>query len=206
MESYKNGSSDNVYVSKVDNNIFYSGSITHEGANEFQNLVYRYMSKCKYGDKKHKSDKKKNKDICKELNIHITSGGGGVSSGIAIMNTIEEVNNFKINDKNIHTRCIGKGFVGSAATYGLFSCKERTASANTTFLLHPPSKSCVSGQTEDLQTSANNITLTHNNILDIYNKKSNKQNIEDDIREIYENNKYSKADDILNLGLIDKVL
>ena len=200
----KNDSNKKTYVSKVDNNIFYYGSITYEGANQFQKLIYKYMNDCKNNsDDKDNSKDNGKKDICDELNIHITSRGGNVSSGIAMMNTIEEVNNDK--DIDIRTKCIAKGFVGSAATYSMFSCHERFARANTLFQLHPPSKSHISGQTEDLQTIAENITMTHNNILNIYYRKTNNRTVDNytNIENVYKNNKYSDTYEIYKLGLID---
>ena len=141
-------------VGRVDNNIIYTGPIDTEGSHEFQKKMLEYISEC---------GKKTKDDIpCDPLNIHITSGGGKVNDGIAMMNTINDAN------KTIKTKCISKGFVGSAATYAAFECNERCAGKNTMFLLHPPSKSGVSGQTDDIQISAENLQKTHNNILNIY--------------------------------------
>ena len=180
-------------VGKVGNNIIYTGPINTEGSYEFQNKILEYIDECK---------KKTKEDVpCDPLNIHITSGGGKVSDGIAMMNTITDAN------KNIKTKCISKGFVGSAATYAAFECSERCAGKNTMFLLHPPSKSNVSGQTKELQLSAENLQKTHNNILNIYEKQTLNQNQNnlDEIKLTFETNRYSSASDMLKFGLIDKI-
>jgi ATP-dependent protease ClpP protease subunit len=150
--------------------------------------------------KKEKKEDKCKIDINRPLSIHITSGGGRVAQGIAMMNTIEELN------REIPTRCVSKGFVGSAATYSAFACKERLAGANTQFLLHPPSKSGVSGQTDDLIVTAENSKRTFQTILDIYYRKSRVADSTDAINATFKDNEYSSAKEIKALGLIDEIL
>ena len=184
----KNDSSSKTKVLRSNNNLIYSGRIDKSGAAEFQKKAFDILNDIKEDEK----------DNSKEINFHFTSGGGDIASGISIMNTIEELN------KKITTNCYCKGFVGSAATYGAFSCKNKYSFDNTLFLLHPPSTT-ISGQTEDLRISTNNIELWHNNILDIYFKKcDNKCNSE--VKKIFKDNKYSTSDEILKMGLIDKIL
>lgn len=194
-------------VTNVDNHIFYVGPINYDGASEFQKKVFEYVNKCtekcikkdKENDKEDDKSLEKNNEPCKPLNIHITSGGGNVASGISMMNAVEQA-----NDK-IDTKCISQGFVGSAATYAAFACKERCAAANTLFLLHPPSKSGISGQTDDVQVSAENLKRTHNNILDIYQRKTRCPKKFKSIRKNFEDNRYSSAIDMLDFGLIDEI-
>ena len=188
----KNDSSSKTKVLRSNNNLIYSGKIDKSGAAEFQKKAYDILND--FNDKE--EDKKGN--ISKEINFHFTSGGGDIASGISIMNTIEELN------KKIDTNCYCKGFVGSAATYGAFSCKNIYSFENTLFLLHPPSTT-ISGQTEDLKISTNNIELWHNNILDIYFKKCNNK-CNEEIKKIFTDNKYSTSKEIFKIGLIDKIL
>lgn len=180
-------------VGRIDNDVIYTGPISTDGSFEFQKKILEYINECK---KKTAED-----PPCDPLNIHITSGGGKVNDGIAMMNTITDAK------KTVKTKCISKGFVGSAATYAAFECDERCAGKNTMFLLHPPSKSGVSGQTEDIQISAENLQKTHNNILSIYENQSSQNNPDNFsiIKSIFKTNKYSSALDMQNIGLIDKI-
>lgn len=187
-------------VTSVDNHIIYMGPINHEGVGEFQKKLFEYVGKCTANNsKKEKSNNPDEIEPCKPLNIHITSGGGTVSSGISMMNAIEQAN------KDIDTKCISQGFVGSAATYAAFACKERCASVNTLFLLHPPSRSGISGQTDDVQISAENLKRTHDNILNIYEQKTKYPKMMEAITTNFTNNRYASALDMLNFGLIDKI-
>lgn len=181
-------------VINVENNIFYNGKIDHPGSSEFQKYIYQYITKCK--DKK----EKENKD-CDPLNIHITSGGGSVASGLAMMNAVEDANN-----NGIKTISWSKGFVGSASTYVAFACKKRFSFENTVFLLHPPSKSGISGQTNDIETSAENLRTTHDNIMNVYQKYTTKPFMINLIQNNFENNKYSLSKTMLNFGLIDDII
>jgi ATP-dependent protease ClpP protease subunit len=182
-------------VGRVDNNIIYTGPIDTEGSHEFQKRMLEYISECKL------KQQMPDAPPCEPLNIHITSGGGKVNDGIAMMNTIASAK------ETIKTKCISKGFVGSAATYAAFECDERCAGKNTMFLLHPPSKSGVSGQTDDIQISAENLQKTHNNILDIYNTQSSQKTPDNFnvIESIFKTNKYSSGLDMQKIGLIDKI-
>lgn len=201
-------------VKLVGNDLIYSGKINNEGATLFQEKAYTFLKqfrKCMEinngnsseiltNSKKGKKEDKCKIDINRPLSIHITSGGGRVAQGIAMMNTIEELN------REIPTRCVSKGFVGSAATYSAFACKERLAGANTQFLLHPPSKYGVSGQTDDLIVTAENSKRTFQTILDIYYRKSRVEDSTDAINATFKDNEYSSAKEIKALGLIDEIL
>ena len=202
--------SDKTEVKLVGNNLIYSGSINNEGATAFQEKAYTFLDKFRKcmeisnnGAEVGSDADKKEKctiDTSKPLSIHITSGGGKVAQGIAMMNTVEEIS------QEIPTRCISKGFVGSAATYAAFSCTERCAGANTQFLLHPPSKSGVSGQTDDLIVTAENSQRTYDNILNIYHRKSRVDGSMPGINKVFKDNGYSSAHDMKRFGLIDRIL
>jgi len=209
-------------VKLVGNNLIYSGQINNEGAMLFQEKAYTFLDQYKKcleinrnvnddanssvnSGMNSRSDNKTKKETCnidinQPLSVHITSGGGKVAQGIAMMNTIEELN------QQIPTKCISKGFVGSAATYVAFSCNERCSGSNTQFLLHPPSKSGVSGQTSDLIMTAENSKRTYDNILNIYYRKSKIDTSAWEINKVFNDNSYSSAEDMKRMGLIDKIL
>lgn len=203
---YKNGDEDKSKVISVDNNVFYNGRIDHVGSSEFQKHLYKYIEKCGNKnnleiDNENNENNKNKEDKCKPLNIHVTSGGGSVASGLAMMNAIEDVNN-----NGIETISWSKGFVGSASTYVVFACKKRFSFENTVFLLHPPSKSGISGQTSDIETSAENLRITHDNIMNVYEKYTTKPLMINSIKDNFENNKYSLSKTILDFGLIDDII
>jgi ATP-dependent protease ClpP protease subunit len=211
----ENGDEDKSKVVSVDNNIFYNGRIDHAGSSEFQKHLYKYIEKCSnknntindnidntIKDNKYDKNETQKEDVkCGPLNIHITSGGGSVASGLAMMNAVEDANN-----NGIETISWSKGFVGSASTYVAFACKKRFSFENTVFLLHPPSKSGVSGQTLDIETSAENLRTTHDNIMNVYQKYTTKPSMINSIQDNFENNKYSLSKTMLKFGLVDDII
>ena len=54
------------------------------------------------------------------LRFHFTSAGGNLPAGISMLDMVEEANRM-----GYHTECHNKGFVGSAATFPAFACKQR---------------------------------------------------------------------------------
>lgn len=211
-------------VSSTGNHIIYSGDITHSGANEFQKKILECIDKYLESQKKItvtqtaknpatkttttktvtrttvKKDMKSTYDPMRPLNIHITSPGGLVSAGLAMMQVIEHAN------RHIDTVCYAKGLVGSAATLPAFACKKRYSSSSTIFLLHPPSGSGIEGQTEDIKVSSDNIRLVHNIIMNIYRKHSTKPRQHSMIKRTFEDNRYSDAHTMIKCGLIDTIV
>lgn len=70
------------------------------------------------------------------------------------------------------TECHSKGFVGSAATFPAFACRKRLASELSVFLLHPPSKSGVHGQPDELAIHSENLDLWNGVSLAAYKRLS----------------------------------
>lgn len=259
---YADGSKPSYRLLKTGSNIIYTGRICKEGAADFQKAVYEVSSDAV-------------KDVAKswkggplarvpKINFSFTSGGGDLAAGVAMMDTIRELNRTQVTLTktakmvaaegkdpgpaapapakkaaadavpasvdmkfssyhealdaaavvpenpgapvadggaaagkaaaaavgtgpggqlssdgkqlrfNMDTECISKGFVGSAATFPAFACKNRVASQHTLFLLHEPAKSGVAGQTKDLKISSGNLDMAHEQSLNIYYDLSRK--------------------------------
>ncbi|CAD7968170.1 unnamed protein product [Amoebophrya sp. A25] len=135
------------------------------------------------------------------LRFHFSSQGGDLAAGFAMMDTIREI------DASGHgTECISKGFVGSAATFPAFACKKRIASSSCLFLLHPPSKSGVHGQTEEMRIHADNLDLYHKTSVAAYTKLTSIPSALTRIVQTFANNRYSTADEMTSMGLLDQVI
>jgi len=160
------------------------------------------------------------------LRFHFTSAGGNLPAGVAMMDMVEEAGRM-----GYHTECFSKGFVGSAATFPAFACKQRFATDHALFLLHPPAKSNVHGQTEELQIHSQNLDMWHstsnmiyqrlkrfpfpkrgvNESDESYTKKveqvaHDKENAGHRIETSFSNNRYDTAKNVIGMGLIDHIL
>ncbi|CAD7929641.1 unnamed protein product [Amoebophrya sp. A120] len=135
-----------------------------------------------------------------DLRFHFSSDGGSLAAGFAMMDTIKEA-----RSQGHLTECISKGFVGSAATFPAFACEKRFASEHCLFLLHPPSRAGVQGQTEDLKIHADNLDLWHGTALKAYNMLSTVKSAFPRIKSMFQDNRYSTAADMQQCGFLDDV-
>ena len=144
------------------------------------------------------------------LRFHFTSAGGNLPAGITMMDMVEEAGRL-----GYETECYSKGFVGSACTFPAFSCKQRFSAPHCLFLLHPPAKSGVQGQTEEMKIHSENLDLWHTTSEGIYQRlkkftrgesEEHKQRSAKEIVQTFSNNRYNSAQDIVRMGLIDHLL
>ena len=132
-----------------------------------------------------------------DISLYINSPGGSITSGMAIMDTM----NFIKSD--VKTICIGM-----AASMGAFllSCGakgKRFILPNAEVMIHQPLGG-VNGQATEIKIAAERILKLKNKLNEILSKntKQNLNKIEIDTERDY----FMDADEALNYGIIDKIL
>jgi ATP-dependent Clp protease protease subunit len=102
-------------------------------------------------------------DAAKPIDLLINSGGGSVSSGLAIYDMIRYI--------RPDVRCVAAGLTGSIATIIYAATQEReqrVALPNARFLIHQPLiPASVFGPASDLEITANEILKTRKRINEI---------------------------------------
>ena len=132
-----------------------------------------------------------------DISLYINSPGGSITSGMAIMDTM----NFIKSD--VKTICIGM-----AASMGAFllSCGtkgKRFILPNAEVMIHQPLGG-VNGQATEIKIAAERILKLKKKLNEILSKntKQNLKKIEIDTERDY----FMDADEALNYGIIDKIL
>jgi ATP-dependent Clp endopeptidase proteolytic subunit ClpP len=131
------------------------------------------------------------------LNLHINSGGGVVSAGVSVMDTIRLIK----RDVDIHTYVEGR--CASASTF--ISCvgTKRFITRNSLMLIHQLS-SGVWGKYNELIDHKENMDLIMTMIKRIY--KENTKVPESDLDNILNRDIYWDANKCLEMGLVDEVV
>ena len=132
-----------------------------------------------------------------DISLYINSPGGSITSGMAIMDTMNFIKS------NVKTIC-----VGMAASMGAFllSCGEkgkRYILPNAEVMIHQPLGGAT-GQATEIKIAAERI-LKLKDKLNIILAKNTNQNIEK-IKNDTERDYYLNAEEALNYGIIDKIL
>lgn len=110
----------------------------------------------------------------KTLYVHINSGGGSVTGGIAIGNMIKQ---FKA-----HTICYVDAIAASIATVIALSCDEVHLYTNSIFMIHKP-LTIAMGNADDMRKTADVLDTCQKCILATYMAKAKEGVSEDDIME-----------------------
>lgn len=136
-------------------------------------------------------------DDKKDIYLYINSPGGSVTSGLAIMDTINYINPDVVT--------IGMGMCASMGAF-LLSCGtkgKRMALENTKIMIHQPIGN-AQGQATDIMIVAEEIIKIKKKINEILSKNCNKDIsiIEKDVERDY----YLSASEAKTYGLIDKVI
>lgn len=130
-----------------------------------------------------------------EISVYINSPGGEVTSGFAILDTI---NFIKSDVKTI--------VVGLAASMGAFllACgDERCALKNACIMIHQPLGG-IQGQATDIKIVSDHITKTKKKLTEILAEKTGQKvsKLEKDMERDF----YMDSEQALEYGLIDKIL
>ena len=160
--------------------IFITGEITDETANII-------ISELLYLDSINNDD----------ISIYINSGGGSVTAGLAIYDTM----NFIKSD--VSTIVVGMAASMAAFLLASGTNKKRFALSNSEVMIHQPLGG-VQGQATEIKIAAERILKLRDKLNHILAKITGKRiNI---IARDTERDKFMSAEDALNYGLIDKII
>ncbi len=140
-----------------------------------------------------------NEDAKSDISLYINSPGGSITAGLGIVDTMNFV------PCNVSTYIIGQ----AASMGSVIACSgakgKRYTLPNAENLMHQPLLSGVmEGQATDLEIEAKHILRMRDSIYKIYAEASG-QKVER-IAEDCERNKWLTSEEMLEYGLVDKVL
>jgi ATP-dependent Clp protease protease subunit len=136
-------------------------------------------------------------DPDKDISIYINSPGGSIYSGLAIYDTMQFVK------PDISTICVGIAMsMGSLLLAGGAKGK-RFSLPNSRLLIHQPSAG-FEGQSSDIEIHAREILNIRKRIDEIYAFHTGQTY--DQVHEDMERDRFFKADEAVEYGLIDRVI
>ena len=133
----------------------------------------------------------------KDISFYINSFGGGVTSGMAIYDTMQYIK------PDIITVCIGQAASMGSLLLAAGSKNKRYALPHSRIMVHQPSGG-VEGQASDIQIHANEILTIRRNLNEIYVNHTG-QNIKK-IEEYLDRDSFMGPEEAKNFGLIDKIV
>ena len=133
----------------------------------------------------------------KDISFYINSSGGGVTSGMAIYDTMQYIK------PDIITVCIGQAASMGSLLLAAGSKNKRYALPHSRIMVHQPSGG-VEGQASDIQIHANEILTIRRNLNEIYVNHTG-QNIKK-IEEYLDRDSFMGPEEAKNFGLIDKIV
>ncbi len=133
----------------------------------------------------------------KDIHLYINSPGGGVSSGLAIYDTMQYIR------PDIATTCVGMAASMGAVLLMGGAKGKRTALPNSRIMIHQPWGG-VQGTASDISIQAEEILKTKKRINEIISSHTGRtlEQVEKDT----DRDKYLSADDAKTYGLIDNIL
>jgi ATP-dependent Clp protease protease subunit len=136
-------------------------------------------------------------DPDKDISLYINSPGGSIYAGLAIYDTMQFVK------PDISTMCVGIAMsMGSLLLTGGAKGK-RMALPNSRILIHQPSAG-FEGQSTDIEIHAREILKTRKRVDEIYAHHTGQT--EERVHADMERDRFFKADEAAEYGLIDKVI
>tara|TARA_B100000530_G_scaffold270080_1_gene182743 strand:+ start:36 stop:710 length:675 start_codon:yes stop_codon:yes gene_type:complete len=130
------------------------------------------------------------------IELHIHSGGGDLFSGLAAIDTIQNMKT------PIHTYV--QGSVASAATLMSVCGSKRFMYKNSVMLIHQISTSMMYGKYHEFLDEIENQNLLMDKVKNIYREKTK---IDDEtLDQMLQHDLWLSADKCLELGLVDKIL
>jgi ATP-dependent Clp protease, protease subunit len=136
-------------------------------------------------------------DPDKDVSIYINSPGGSIYAGLAIFDTMNFIK------PDVQTMCVGIAMsMGSLLLAGGAKGK-RSALPNSRILMHQPS-SGFEGQATDIDIQAREVLKLRERIDEIYAAAVGRP--VEDVHHDMERDRFFKADEAVEYGLIDRVL
>jgi len=134
----------------------------------------------------------------KDISIYINSPGGSITSGMAILDTMNLV------EPDIVTYCVGQAASMAAILLAAGTKGKRYTLPNSRIMIHQPSMSGLSGQATDIDLYAKEI-LRMREILNNILAESTGQTVEKVSKDV-DRDYILEADQAVNYGIVDKVI
>ena len=136
-------------------------------------------------------------DPDKDIAIYINSPGGQVYAGLAIYDTMQFIK------PEVQTICVGIAMSMGSLLLAGGTPGKRFALANSRILIHQPSGG-FQGQATDIEIHAREALNLRQRVDEIYAKHTGKTY--EQVHEDMERDRFFKADEAVEYGLIDRVL
>ncbi len=136
-------------------------------------------------------------DPDKDISLYINSPGGSIYAGLAIYDTMQFIK------PDVTTICYGVAMSMGSLLLSGGAPGKRLALPNSRILIHQPS-SGFEGQATDIEIHAREVLDLRRRIDEIYAKHSGKS--EEQVHDDMERDRFFKADEAKEYGLIDKVI
>jgi ATP-dependent Clp protease protease subunit len=136
-------------------------------------------------------------DPDKDVSLYINSPGGSIYSGLAIFDTMNFIK------PDVSTMCVGIAMSMGSLLLAGGAHGKRSALPNSRILMHQPS-SGFEGQATDIDIQAREILNLRGRIDEIYAAATGKP--VEEVHHDMERDRFFKADEAVEYGLIDRVL
>jgi ATP-dependent Clp protease protease subunit len=136
-------------------------------------------------------------DPDKDVSLYINSPGGSVYSGLAIYDTMNFIK------PDVQTMCVGIAMSAASLLLTGGEHGKRSALPNSRILMHQPSAG-FDGQATDIEIHAREIINLRSRIDEIYARHTGKP--VEEVHKDMERDRFFKADEAAEYGLIDRVL
>jgi ATP-dependent Clp protease protease subunit len=136
-------------------------------------------------------------DPDKDISLYINSPGGSIYAGLAIYDTMQFIK------PDVQTICFGVAMSMGSLLLAGGAPGKRLSLPNSRILIHQPS-SGFEGQATDIEIHAREVLDLRRRIDEIYAKHTNKT--EEQVHDDMERDRFFKADEARDYGLIDKVI
>jgi ATP-dependent Clp protease protease subunit len=136
-------------------------------------------------------------DPDKDLSLYINSPGGAVYSGLAIYDTMNFIK------PDVQTMCVGIAMSAASLLLAGGTKGKRSALPNSRILMHQPSAG-FEGQATDIEIHAREVLNLRARIDEIYALHCGKP--VEEVHKDMERDRFFKADEAAEYGLIDRVL
>jgi ATP-dependent Clp protease, protease subunit len=136
-------------------------------------------------------------DPDKDISLYINSPGGSIYAGLAIYDTMQFIK------PDVTTICYGIAMSMGSLLLAGGAPGKRLALPNSRILIHQPS-SGFEGQATDIEIHAREVLDLRRRIDEIYAKHTGKSN--EQVHDDMERDRFFKADEAVEYGLIDKVI
>jgi ATP-dependent Clp protease protease subunit len=136
-------------------------------------------------------------DNKKDISIYINSPGGSVSSGLAILDTMNHIK------PDVSTICVGIAASMGSMLLSAGAKKKRYALPNSEIMIHQPWGG-VEGQASDIAITAKHILKTRETLNKILAKNTGQslEKIEKDVDRDF----YMSADEAKKYGIVDEIM